>query len=128
VNHSAKRSQLWKSLPIHLVKPSFRAVGRDDEQRQFLIESLGNCRRKIQHRAARRYTHSHGATKSLAKPDGYETCASLVGNRNAVHSSHAEIVCQRRISASWTDNHISYASLKHKSRKLQSVPLVAIHI
>ena len=57
-----------------------------------------------------------------------KTGASLISNRNAVHSSHAEVVCQRRISASGADNHIGYASLQHQNRQLQSVPLVAIHI
>ena len=118
---------LRKRLPVELVNPLRRAVGRNHHQRHMLIESLSNGRGKVEQRRPTGDADGNRFAQTLCHSQRIETCRAFIRNGIALDiRALVEIMHYRRIAASRTAHRILHA-VSHKQCR-QCVHIIFITI
>ena len=102
--------RLRKGLPVELVYPCSRTVGRQHHERDVLVKRLGHSGSKVEHGRARRDANRHRRTCGLRHTDGIEACRAFIGRGIARYlGAFVKVVHQRRIPRARADNDRFYA-------------------
>ena len=109
-DESSQCSGLGKRLPVQLIDPLCRPVGRHHDERQMLVTGLGHGRSNVEQGRPRRDTHHHRLAQGLANAQCIEARRPLVGDRIARQlRANGQIMDDGRVAAAGTNHGMAHA-------------------